>query len=678
MRRFAENIGRSNATAAAVLFALNIWICRRLFRIEYTQHFNSVEGFFIAIARYASTHWGHLSWWPLWHCGMPFRDTYVPLLHLTVAAVASLARISAAQAYHDVTGVTYSLGAVTLFLMAMRLGASRTEGFLAALSYSLFSPSALLQPDIARDIGGWFHGRRLQVLTVYGEGPHVTSLALLSLVILALEYALEKRTKRSFALAALAMGALFLTNVPGTMATALAVFCWIAVQPAGRWGRAWSIAGGASALGYAIACYGVPPSSLAAILRNAGPMHTGFWLAMHATPYLLPGGLLAAAGLGHLLRYSRLPLYARFGFLYFALMAAVVLTAHSLTFELLPQAARLHLEMEIAASLLLGGLCAWIYRRSGRWVRPVLVAVTIAAVAVQIRNYDSWAHAELQAVNPATRSEYTSARWLDIHLHGQRVYITGTDDFWLNAFADEPQVEGCCDQGQSMPVLRVLPYIVFPSVNQEFTKSAVTYLEALGAQALVVSGPRSTEEYKAVRDPERYAALLPVLDRVNGDTIYGVPQRNASLAHVLRPGEAPPVHVSQEISQAELVRYAGAIEDQARPEASFEWLDPGRARIRAALRRDDLVSVQVAWFAGWKATVNRHARPVSADGLGFILLRPECEGNCEITLAWTGAPDLKPCAWIAGMALLLTILLLFGPHSRAPVPAQTGSEPAGG
>ena len=663
--RIATGLG-SIAAGAAALFALNIWICWRLFRIEYTQHFNSVEGFFIAMARYISTHWGGFSWWPLWHCGMPYQDTYVPLVHLVVAAVASLAKTSAAHAYHDVLGVAYSLGAATLFLMAIRLGASRSAAFLAGLLYSLFSPAALLMPDVARDIGGWYYCRRLQVMTVYGEGPHVTSMALLPLVILALQYALDRRTRRSFALAALAIATLFLTNVPGTMASGLAVFCWIAVQPADRWARGWAVAAGASGLAYGIACYGVPPSSLATVVGNVGPMHTGFWFALHKTPLLLPGALIAAAALGYLLRYSRLPLFARFGFLYCGLLAAMVLTAHPQTFELLPQVGRLQLEMEIPVCLLLGGLAWWIYTHSPRWLKPVLAAVAITAVAVQICNYRAGARADIQAVDPAARSEYASARWLDTHLHGQRVYATGSDRFWLDAFTDTPQVDGCCDQGTSMPVLRVLPYVVNPAYNPEVTKLAVVYLEALGAHALVTSGPESTEEYRDIKAPERFAPLLPVLHREHGETIYGVPQRGTSLAHVLRPGEEPRIPDWHEAARAEVVKYVDAIEDGSRPEAAFEWLGPSTARIRATLRRDDLVSVQVAWFAGWKATANSHARAVSADGLGLILIRPECEGNCEITLSWTGPRDRKPCAWIAGLAIVLTAALLFISPSSLP------------
>jgi len=73
---------------------------------------------------------------------------------------------------------------------------------------------------------------------------------------------------------------------------------------------------------------------------------------------------------------------------------------------------------------------------------------------------------------------------------------------------------------------------------------------------------------------------------------------------VLRPGEETPVHASHQVEQAELARYVAAIEDDARPAADFQWLEPGAARIRATLRRDDLVSVQVGWFAGWKAAAN--------------------------------------------------------------------------
>src|ERR1039458_7089923 len=52
--------------------------------------------------------------------------------------------------------------APALYCMAVRLGARRGAALLAALCYSLFSPSALLMADVARDLGGYWYGRHIR------------------------------------------------------------------------------------------------------------------------------------------------------------------------------------------------------------------------------------------------------------------------------------------------------------------------------------------------------------------------------------------------------------------------------------------------------------------------------------------------------------------------------------
>src|SRR5258708_7251796 len=117
-----RQLATSSFAAVLALIALNVAICWPLFHIEYIDHFNSIEGSVIAISRYMTAHWGDFSWFPLWHCGMPFQDTYVPLLQTVVAITATLGKMSAAHAYHVVVGVAYVLGPVTLYFMALRLG----------------------------------------------------------------------------------------------------------------------------------------------------------------------------------------------------------------------------------------------------------------------------------------------------------------------------------------------------------------------------------------------------------------------------------------------------------------------------------------------------------------------------------------------------------------------------
>jgi hypothetical protein len=642
-----KNLARSNLATCLALTALNLSISWRLMTIEYTDQFSSVEGYFIAIARYISGHWGDFSWFPLWHCGMPYADTYVPLLHLVVAATASLGHITAARAYHDVTGVTYALGAPALYWMAVRLGAPRGAALLSALAYSLFSPSSLLMADVVRDLGGYWYGRRLQVLTAWGEGPHVTAMTLLPLVVLALQNALVKRTGRAMALAALSIALVFLTNIPGSMALGLAVFCWICAQPRDRLRGAWLAAATASALAYGVACFGVPPSSMFRVGANARDMHRGFSNSLHYGPLPLVAVLGTVAAAGFVLARTRVPLIVRFAILFGALTGAMAATARSETFELLPQVGRLNLEFEMGACLLLGCAIWVLYTLFPRRTRPVLLAICLGSLFIQWRHYRWRAQFDIPRAHLEKRSEYASARWLDANLHGGRVYVTGSTAFWLNAFTTTPQLIGCCDQGQSMPVLNEIPYKVNIAVNPAITEEGIDWLRALGVQAMVVNGPTSTDEYKDIRAPERFDGVLPLLHRENGDSIYSVLPLGVSLAHVVRPEELVPRRPPGKFVYADIRKYALATVDAARHPAAFEWRGGGRARIHANLRPEEAVSVQVAWFPGWKATVR--AKPVSVvpDGMGFIVIQPRCRGDCEIDLAWTGRGDLPLSAAIS-------------------------------
>ena len=211
---------------SVALFALNAAIAWRLFHIEYLSQTGTGESLTIAYARYARDHWPDLGWCRFWFGGMPFQNAYVPGLLLTSALVSWVAHISAGSAFHIVVAFMYCMGPVTLFWMACRLTRATSWSFYAALVYSLISPSAFLVPDIRRDLGSLFWDQRLHVMDVYGDNPHVTSLTLLPLAILALDLALERRRPLYYVLAALALAAVPLTNWPGAIALACALLAY--------------------------------------------------------------------------------------------------------------------------------------------------------------------------------------------------------------------------------------------------------------------------------------------------------------------------------------------------------------------------------------------------------------------------------------------------------------------
>src|SRR4051812_20533193 len=97
------------ALPAAALFAINALVTPWLFHVDYTRNMGSIEAVYIGLARYIVAHFPDFNWFPLWYCGIPFQDSYPPLLHLMVAAVTGFGHISPGYAYHAVTAAVYAL-----------------------------------------------------------------------------------------------------------------------------------------------------------------------------------------------------------------------------------------------------------------------------------------------------------------------------------------------------------------------------------------------------------------------------------------------------------------------------------------------------------------------------------------------------------------------------------------
>jgi len=89
------------------LLAINVYFTKELFTLEYSQYMGSIEAAFISISRYMLDNWRDLTWFPLWYGGIPFQNSYPPLLHAIVAVTAGVFRISPALAHHAVTACTF-------------------------------------------------------------------------------------------------------------------------------------------------------------------------------------------------------------------------------------------------------------------------------------------------------------------------------------------------------------------------------------------------------------------------------------------------------------------------------------------------------------------------------------------------------------------------------------------
>ena len=643
------------AAAMAALLAMNAWIVARLFKTEYTPWMSSIEGAYFGLSRWIQGHWTDLGWYPQWYAGVPFENSYPPLLHVLVAAFGQLTGVSVARAHHVVTGAFYCLGPVALFWLVVQLSGSRWKALIAGWLYSLVSFSAFLMPSVTRDMGNAWEGRRIQALMGYGEGPHVSSMTLMTFALAAIHAALERPSGWRMVVAAAATAATALTNWHGAFALGCGVLALVLARPRVRILRVTAI----GLLAYALSAPWIRPSTVATVRRNA-ELLGGY--AMKAPQYLyLAVWLGSVAAVGLLLRRTRLGVAERFALLFLALMAVPPLgwewfhKAYPL-----PQASRYHLEMELAIALGAGLLLGAGRGVTGRWATGAVAAGLALLTWTQVPVWRHYSRIHLDAFDITSTLEYQAAHWLETHLPGQRVFALGSTQFWLNAFGDSPQFGGGFAQARANPMIDEVTFAV--SARRGDGAGSADLLKAYGVRAVVVGGEHSRNVYRDYQDPGKFAGVLPEVWRDGDDAIYAVPARTGSLAHVM---QAPELTQGSLLDPEQLRRFVAALDDPRYEAASFQWTGAGRARVEAAVKRGQVVSVQVNWHAGWRAAANGKRCAVRRDGLGLLVVEPECDGKCGIDLTYDGGAEGMVARVLCGLGLLVCAGLVAGRRSGA-------------
>lgn len=631
---------------------MNAYVCRELFTAEFLQQMGSTAGSFIAISRWATEHWGDLSWYPLWFTGMPFFQIYQPGLHLTVASVATVFQLTPQHAYHLVNALIYCLEPVTLFWLCYRVTGWRGYAFATGLAYSLISPSAFLSSETRTQLGGLWLARRYQSIVYYGDGPHNAVLLLIPLAILSLHQLSAERRRWYFPLTSILFAAILLTNWPGTVGLAMAVAAYVLARIGERPGPHWGSMAAAGGVAYILACHWIPPARLLSVFSNAqqsdgttlGPVHMAYFGAI----------VVLLFGLHILFDRLQLDRWLRF-FLYFAAISGIITLARLWAgVNILPQGHRFQLEMEMALVAAIAFLARQLLIRCPPIARATVVVLLAIAALIQLHNYRQYARAQTKPQVIEATIEYRMAKWFETNMPGQRVFAPGSVSIWMDAFADVPQVAGCCDQGVPSFSHRLAYYTLYSAQNagDRYIPIALEWLKAYGAQAIAVTGPGSKEFWKPYARPEAFRGALPELWGDGDDVIYRVPDAPASLAHVVHPSDLvnkTPIHG---LDTAAVLKYANAI---GHSQAQFQWINPHQAHMQAEAAKGDVVSVQISYDSGWRVTVNGTIARAHADALGLMVIEPDCNGPCGIDLLFDGGSAARWTKW----APLLGIVLLF-------------------
>lgn len=650
-------MNRSNRLAvvyAALLVVMNATICGRVFSAEWSGHMNAMHGPWISLARLQPLEWVRGSWWPYWGAGGPLEYTYAPLVPILTALIAKAVGISVPHAYNMLSGCVYCLGPLTLFELARRVTGKAGLSLVAGGIYSLLSLTEVVLPE------GVFHfwdARRFYVAFVWDEVPHLTAITIFPVAVLLLALALKDRKPVTYAFAVFAMAFLMAASAFGCVLAAIA-FLTVPLAVHGRLRLshivlAFSICAG----GYLLVSPFVSPSLLQTIRSNSAFNGEGRWSVTD-----LPVAI--AFVFAYFLLWRACARYVQdWGLRLFVLLAFVTTSIPAVAFffgvHLLPQPMRYKVEMEWSMALLIPFAARAVVERSPRAVRFVLAGGLICGALFQFAAFRRYAAQHLQTADVTHTIEWKVARWAERNLSGQRLFMSGSLGQWLNVFTDMHQLTGQPYTTALNQVQQIALYTIFTGQNAGTADAdtSILWLRAFGVGAIAVPGSRSPEYWKPFANPGKFEGKLPVLWKEQDTTIYGIPNVS-SLAHVIGEESVVSRRPIHGLDVHELRRYVSALDYPGRPAAKLRWDSRERAVVTTVASPGDSLSVQINYHSGWHARVLGRERPIARDGLGLMVIRPDCQGPCEVELSYERDLEKTACLALSGCMLLACLAVL--------------------
>jgi hypothetical protein len=642
---------RTAAFDSALLFVLAAVLIWPLFQTEYFDNWMSIDGAFIGDIRYLSEHLPSPGWAPHVYCGNRFDYLYPPAMRYGSAVLARFGGLTPAHAYHVYSALLYCVFGVGVYVLVRTGSGSRGWAVGGAVCSLALSPALLIFRDIRAD-SAQHMPQRLNVIVKWGEVPHMSALAVLLLAIAACWVALRSHRPGMIGLAALLSAACVSNNFYG--ATALAIFfliavwtVWVTNRNRVIWGRAIAIA----LLSYGLTAFWLTPSYLVLTVVNLkfvslppDPLSRAisagvaalfaalsFWIGKakpeRAWPLFLAGSVLffgAATIGGQFFQLRSLGEPTRFvpEFELFLLVAAIECLRRQL------------LVLRVSGGLLLAAcaVVAWPYLRNPWGV------------------YKADPH-------PERRIEYRLADWIARNLPGSRVHTVSSLGFWEYTWRDVHQVGGISDQGVENPVIVLANWQIREGHKPQ---RDIHWLQALGADAVVVHGKRSSEIYHAIRAEKKYENILPVLhDSGEDDIVYRVPRRWPGLARVVNRSKMASLRVIpwHDENEAELHAYAETVEQGPDSPASTEWLDHRTLRVRARVRSDESVTVQVTYDPAWRAESGGQQLPIHKDVMNLMRIDAPA-GDHEILLRFETPLENQVGRVVTGISIVVVVWLM--------------------
>lgn len=664
------------------IVALNVFLVWPLFQGEYDKNLASIGVAHILNARYLLRFWNY-GWNPFWYGGFPNHLIYPLLAPISLAVFQKIFSIfSMAQVYRIAVGAAYVLTPVSLFYLTRYLTGKNLAGFLAALIY-LLAPSAnyFLIPGFL-EIGETLHFApwQLSIIVDYGEGPHIIALALVPFAVIAFWKLLRDPSFYKFIGTAVLIGLIVSINLFSAYALAyflLGVFLSEIVLGKASEKFRLSVFLIPVVYGLIAFCYDI---SMLSSLAKSGYIHpeNTFHLPPITTLFLIViFGLLPLSAVIYELFKNRSKLQNSLVLgIWFVIFWAIPYAFYK-GFWFGSQPNRYMPELNMAVAVIGAVVFVKIYdfikAKLGKLgiISNFLVLLFVGFLVYASQGFiqNGW---DIVASNPDIKvtSEYKIAKWLEKHIDyskGERAYLSGSPAFFLNEFADVPQIRGDEDNAQANHWWADVTYQVNTGEDGVL---ATGWLEAYNVKYIVVAFNAITP-YNDFRNQEKFLNL-PKVSEIDGFHIFEIPG-SGSIVQVVdleKLARAKPLsHESGNpvLDREGLLAYLKAINEPTG--ANIEYSYPYRTN-------PDLVEIKVSgasektgilfkstYDRGWRArvkmvgTTKEKRVKISKIGPDLMLVKPDTKGDYSLELSYH-RPLVEYLGYLATFVTVVVLIVI--------------------
>ncbi len=637
-----------------IVFLFAAMLVRPYFKAKYTDKWASIESTFIADARFLVEHWPHPQWQPLWYAGTRFDYIYPPALRYGTAIISKVTNFWPVKAYHFYVALLFSVGIAAVYLLIRVGSGSRGAAYLGAVATALMSPIFLFMARFRGDAYK-LQPQRLGVLVKYGEGPHMSALALIPLALAFTWLALERRRPWAIALAGVFCAGVAANNFYG--ATALAVFYpilvwsfWITRQNKRILVPAIAI----PILAYGLCAFWLVPSYFKVTSENMKYVSEhgttwSIWVAVAVT-------VAFAITTDKFARARKERTWGVFVAGCVVLFSLNVLGNYYFNFRVSGEPLRLLPELDMIYIMAIVMLLRWMWNRPGMVFRGVAVVVVLLAFWTTrgfVRH--AW-HMFPLWPDYTNRVEYQVTDWLWKNMPDARAYPSGSVRFWYDAWHDLAQVGGGSDQGLLNPQVEPAQWEANYGSDGEAT---VLWMQAMGADIVYISDQRSQEVFKDIQFPQKLEGVLPVVfDDQHGNKLYKVPRRYPVRARVVETAKLNAAHSARFNTDVEYLRVYNDVIEKG-PDSPVTLTREGTDAMRAHARFEagQSLLVQESYDPAWHAWSAGQPLPVRKDAMGMMAIDPP-PGDREIAIAFLTPLENRIGRVVTALTLLVILLLI--------------------